>query len=103
MYHVTIELVIKSFRDKATAAIFSGVIPKGVPADVAKRARAKLVMIDAAHALDDLRIPPANHLEKLGGDRLGQHSIRVNLQWRICFTWRDGATENVEFCDYHKG
>lgn len=95
--------MIKSFRDKATVVIFSGVIPKGVPADVAKRARTKLMMIDAARVLNDLRIPPANHLEKLGGDRVGRYSIRVNLQWRICFTWCDGNTENVAFCDYHKG
>lgn len=96
-------MVIKSFRDKATAAIFAGVLPKGVPADVAKRARAKLLMIDVARDLNDLRVPPANHLERLKDDRAGQHSIRVSGKWRLCFIWKDGEAENVEFCDYHKG
>ncbi len=58
-------------------------------------------MLDAATSLDDLRIPPANHLEKLKGDRAGQHSIRVNRQWRICFRWRSGDAHDVEIVDYH--
>ena len=95
--------MIRSFRDKATAAIFVGVLPKGIPADVAKRVRTKLMMIDVARDLNDLRVPPANHLERLKDDRAGQHSIRVNGKWRLCFVWRNGEAENVEFCDYHKG
>lgn len=64
-------------------------------------ARRKLEMIEAAQALQDLRVPPGNRLEALKGDRKGQHSIRVNDQWRICFVWREGAAENVEIVDYH--
>jgi proteic killer suppression protein len=93
--------VIKSFRDKATAAIFVGTVPKGISAEIAKRARAKLIMIDAARELADLRVPPANRLEMLHGDRKGQHSIRVNDQFRLCFRWADGNADYVEFCDYH--
>lgn len=93
--------MIKSFRDRATAAIFAGIVPKGVGADVARRARAKLLMIDAARDLRDLRVPPANHLELLKGDRAGRHSIRVSGQWRLCFLWRSGHAEEVEFRDYH--
>ena len=93
--------MIKSFRDKATAAIFAGVVPKGVPADVARRVRIKLSMIDAVRALDELRIPPGNRLEKLRGDRAGQYSIRVNDQFRLCFRWAAGEAEDVELCDFH--
>jgi proteic killer suppression protein len=61
----------------------------------------ELVMVDAADRLDDLRVPPGNRLEALSGDRTGQHSIRINQQWRICFTWTSGGAENVEIVDYH--
>lgn len=61
----------------------------------------KLILIDAAETLDDLRVPPGNRLEKLRGDRAGQHSIRVNDQWRICFVWADGQARDVELVDYH--
>lgn len=61
----------------------------------------KLAMIRAAHVLEDLRVPPGNRLEALKGDRAGQHSIRINDQWRICFRWQDGGAEDVEICDYH--
>jgi len=61
----------------------------------------KLVMLDAAESLDDLRVPPGNRLEKLSGKRTGQHSIRINDQWRICFEWRDGDAHQVEIVDYH--
>jgi len=61
----------------------------------------KLVMLDAAESLQDLRVPPGNRLEKLSGDRKGQHSIRINDQWRICFEWRDGDAYQVEIADYH--
>ncbi|WP_207459451.1 type II toxin-antitoxin system RelE/ParE family toxin [Azospirillum sp. SYSU D00513] len=93
--------MIKTFADKRTAAIFSGIVTKGIPADVVRRAGAKLQQIDAATGLDFLRVPPANHLELLKGRRAGQHSIRVNGQWRICFRWADGDAYDVEFCDYH--
>src|SRR5690348_1124323 len=95
--------VIKSFADKRTAAIFIGRNAKHMPADVAKRARAKLLMIDAAKSLTDLRVPPANRLEALSTDREGQHSIRVNDQWRLCFRWKNGDAYDVEFVDYHSG
>lgn len=93
--------MIKSFRDKATAAIFAGIVPKGVPTDIARRARTKLLMIDAVRALGELSVPPGNRLEKLRGDRAGQYSIRVNDQFRLCFRWMAGEAEDVELCDYH--
>ena len=93
--------MIKSFADKRTAAIFAGYVVRGLPAQIQKRARAKLPAIDATSQLDDLRIPPGNRLEALRGDRKGQHSVRVNDQWRICFAWRDGEAWDVEIDDYH--
>ncbi len=86
--------MIESFRDKRTAAVFQGRMPKGFPSDIANVARRKL-------RLDDLRVPPANRLEALTDDRAGQHSIRVNDQWRLCFIWSDGAAHEVEIVDYH--
>ncbi|TWT23528.1 type II toxin-antitoxin system RelE/ParE family toxin [Luteimonas marina] len=94
-------MAIKSFRDKATAALFLGLPVKGLPVDLRKRARAKLAILNRAGALDDLRVPPGNRLEALKRDRAGQHSIRVNDQFRICFTWTGSDAENVEFVDYH--
>ncbi|PIO97260.1 type II toxin-antitoxin system RelE/ParE family toxin [Pleomorphomonas carboxyditropha] len=93
--------MIKSFRDRRTASLNQGVAVKGVPADVLRRAVSKLFLIDTVTRLDDLRVPPGNRLEALSGDRKGQHSIRVNDQWRICFVWKDGDAHDVEFCDYH--
>lgn len=93
--------MIESFRDRHTAAVFAGRMPKGFPSDVAPAARRKLRMLDAAIGLDDLRSPPGNRLEALLGDRAGQHSIRVNDQWRVCFTWREGVAHEVEIVDYH--
>lgn len=84
-----------------TAAVFEGRSPKGFPADLVRVARRKLRMVDAAAILDDLRAPPGNRLEALGGDRAGQHSIRVNDQWRVCFVWADGGADEVEIVDYH--
>jgi toxin HigB-1 len=92
--------VIESFRDKRTAAVFTGKAPKGFPSDIASVARRKLRMLDAATQLDDLRNPPGNRLETLEGDRAGQHSIRINDQWRVCFVWRDGSAHRVEIVDY---
>ena len=93
--------MIKSFVDKRTAAIFVGYAVRDLPTQIQKRARAKLLAIDAAKQLDDLRVPPGNRLEALHSDRAGQHSIRINKQWRICFVWRDGEPWNVEIVDYH--
>ena len=93
--------MIRSFRDKITAALFLGKPPQRVPPDVRKRAREKLDMIDAATTIDALRIPPGNRLEALKGDRAGQYSIRINDQWRICFRWSEGGAHDVEIVDYH--
>lgn len=93
--------MIRSFRDKLTQALRRGEAPKGMPRDVAKRAVTKLFMLDTVTRLTDLRVPPGNRLEALSGDRAGQHSIRVNDQWRLCFVWRDGDAYDVELVDYH--
>ena len=81
--------------------MFRDELPKGFPANVAKVARRKLRMLDSASKLDDLRIPPGNRLEALSRDRAGQHSIRINDQWRVCFVWADGNAHAVEIIDYH--
>jgi toxin HigB-1 len=97
--------VIRSFRDKATRDLFYGVGSKAarqrLPSDLWRVGRRKLDAVDQAEALDDLRVPPGNRLELLRGDRVGQHSIRINDQYRICFVWSDGAAEDVEVVDYH--
>ena len=98
-YHV----VIRSFADKRTAAIWADRIPKGFPSDLARVARRKLRILAAAKELGELRVPPGNHLEALRGNRAGQHSIRVNDQWRLCFVWRDNDAHDVEIVDYHGG
>jgi toxin HigB-1 len=95
--------VIRSFADKRTAAIWADHMPKGFPSDLAKVSRRKLRALAAATDLEDLRQPPGNRLEALAGDRVGQHSIRVNDQWRLCFIWRDGDAHDVEIVDYHGG
>ena len=81
--------------------MFAGLMPKRFPANLLTAAQRKLKYLDAAHRLDDLRAPPGNRLEALTGDRAGQHSIRLNDQWRLCFVWRDGAAHDVEIADYH--
>ena len=93
--------MIRSFRDKRTETIYQGRRARGLAVDIQQRARRKLRMIDAASVIDDLRIPPSNRLEKLKGDRRGQHSIRINDQWRICFVWNDNSASDVEIVDYH--
>jgi proteic killer suppression protein len=93
--------VILGFRDRITEAVFQGKCPKGFPADVFPVARRKLGMLDAARTLHALRVPPANRLEALKGDRKGQHSIRINDQWRVCFRWTDLGPDAVEIVDYH--
>jgi proteic killer suppression protein len=93
--------VIKSFRDRRTAAAFNGLRPKGFPADLLRRAQRGLRQLHAASTLRDLRLPPSNRLEALERDRSGQYSIRINDQWRICFVWHDGDAYDVEIVDYH--
>jgi len=93
--------VIRSFRDRVTEAVFAGQCPKGFPADIFSVARRKLGMLNAAPSLNALRIPPANRLEALKKDRKGQHSIRINDQWRICFRWTNSGPQDVEIVDYH--
>ena len=88
--------MIRSFKGKAVAQVAGGKAQKGFPADLVSRAERRLRSIDHAAELDDLRSPPGHHLEKLSRDRMGQHSIRINDQWRICFVWRDGGAEDVE-------
>ena len=94
--------MIRIFSDKRTVAIFSGRAVRGLPAQIQKRAHAKLLMLDAAVQLDDLRIPPGNRLEALRGSRRGQQSIRINDEWRVCFVWFDGDVRDVEIVDYHR-
>jgi proteic killer suppression protein len=93
--------MIRSFRGKHVEAIAAGQAPKGFPPDLVAAARRKLKWLDAAAELRDLRSPPGNRLEALVGDRDGQHSIRINDQWRICFRWSDGGADHVEIVDYH--
>ncbi len=92
--------MIRSFKDGDTEKIWNLIYVKRFSKDIAKKAREKMQLIDAAEAINDLRVPPGNRLEKLKGDRSDQYSIRVNDQWRICFTWDSGAGD-VELCDYH--
>lgn len=93
--------MIKTFKDKETQKVFNGQFSKKLAHSIQRKARLKLRMLDAAMALEDLLAPPANRLEVLSGNRAGQHSIRVNQQWRVCFVWRDGQVFNVEIVDYH--
>lgn len=93
--------MIKSFADRETERIFQREFSRRLPSTIQHRARIKLEVIDAAEALDDLRIPPSNRLEALSGDRHGQHSIRINEQWRICFVWSEGNAYAVQIVDYH--
>ena len=93
--------MIRSFRDKITEAVFTGETPKGFPTDLVKAARRKLRYLNAADDLGDLRAPPGNRLEALAGDRNGQHSIRINDQFRVCFVWTAEGPVNVEIVDYH--
>lgn len=93
--------MIKSFRCKETLAIYEGRTSRKLPHTIQQRVLMKLQMLDAAGDLRDLRIPPSNHLEALQGDRLGQWSVRINQQWRICFRWEGGNAYDVEIIDYH--
>lgn len=93
--------MIRSFRDAASERLWSRRHVKQFDPRIERTALRKLAMLDAAEHLDDLRIPPGNRLEALTGDRTGQHSIRINQQWRICFVWTAAGPEDVEIVDYH--
>jgi proteic killer suppression protein len=92
--------MIRSFKDAATARLFAD---EDVPRfrGIERQARRKLLLLNGARTLKDLRSPPGNRLEALAGDRRGQHSVRINEQWRVCFVWREGGPEDVEIVDYH--
>lgn len=94
-------LVIRSWADDEAEKLFGRQRSRKLPADLHRVALRKLLMLDAAVTIEDLRVPPGNRLEKLKGDREGQYSIRINDQWRICFAWRDGHADDVEIVDYH--
>jgi len=93
--------VIKTFKDSEAKKIYSRERSRKLPSDIQQVALRKLRMINNAKNINDLRIPPANRLEKLSGNRAGQYSIRINDQWRVCFTWQDGDALDVEITDYH--
>ena len=93
--------MIRSFADKATAAVFQGIQIRRWPVELQVQARHRLVTQDRAKTLSDLHALPSARLEKLKGDRRGQWSMRVNRQWRICFSWHAGQATNVELVDYH--
>jgi proteic killer suppression protein len=93
--------VIRGFAARDTEKIFKGRHSHRLPVDIQRRAKTRLDRIDAAVSIDDLRIPPSHHLEKLAGDREGQYSIRINDQWRICFRWDGGDAYDAEITDYH--
>ena len=93
--------MIRSFRDVDTEKIFKRQFVRKFPPDIQQRAFMRLNALDAAVKLEDLRLPPSNRLEALKGDRKGQHSLRINDQWRIRFVWRQGHAEHVEIVDYH--
>lgn len=93
--------MIKSFADRDTERLFHRGSVRRFPADLRRVMLRKLIIVDAAESLEDLRSPPGNRLEKLRGDRAGQYSVRVNDQWRICFAWSDGDAQDVEIVDYH--
>ena len=93
--------MIRNFRDRDTERLFRREPIKRLPKSLLRVALRKLMLLDAADRLEDLRVPPGNRLEKLTKDRLGQHSIRINDQWRICFRWQSNGVEDVEIVDYH--
>ena len=93
--------MIQSVKGKLAQRAMSGSFGKGFPSDLVKRATAMLTALDAAVVLEDLRFPPGNHLEVLKGNRAGQHSLRINRKWRICFRWTPSGPEDVEIVDYH--
>ena len=94
--------MIRSFHGKETERIWQGQVSRRLPIDIQNVARRKMRMLNNAATLEDLRVPPANRLEALKGDRAGMHSIRVNQQWRLCFRWTRGDAYDVEIVDYHR-
>ena len=93
--------MITSFKDEETCRIFGGTVSRSLPPDIQQTARRKLRYLQSTETLADLRSPPGNRLEALKGSRTGQHSIRINDQWRICFLWTEAGAEQVEIVDYH--
>ncbi|MBE0430093.1 MAG: type II toxin-antitoxin system RelE/ParE family toxin [Thermoleophilia bacterium] len=93
--------MIKSFKSREAEKIYQGRFSKKLPRDIQRLAARKLEILSAAGQINSLRIPPSNRLEKLKGERAGQHSIRINDQWRICFIWKSGDAYDVEITDYH--
>ena len=93
--------MIKTFADKETEKLFRREFSRRLPESIHRVAWKKLVTLDAAERLEDLRVPPGNRLERLSGDREDQYSIRINDQWRVCFRWREGNAYDVEIADYH--
>lgn len=93
--------MINSFKDEETEKVYNAVQSKKLPGDIQQTALRKLKYLNNAQDLNDLRIPPGNRLEALHGDRQGQHSIRINDQWRVCFTWNRTGADDVEIVDYH--
>ena len=93
--------MIQSFASKETERIWLGQRSRRLPFDIQPRAIATRALLNRAKNLDDLRNPPSNRLHELNGDRAGQHSISINMQWRICFIWKDGDAHGVEIVDYH--
>jgi proteic killer suppression protein len=93
--------MIKSFACKETEAVWEGRVSRKLPRDIQDRALRKLRQLDASLTIEDLRIPPSNHLENLKGDRKGWMSIRINGQWRLCFRWNNGESLDVKIIDYH--
>jgi len=93
--------VIASFGDRETEKIWNGEFSRKLPTDIQEAALTKLRLVNAAVRLENLQVPPGNKLEALKGGRKGQHSIRINRQWRICFQWSGGSAHNVEIVDYH--
>ncbi|MCP4428226.1 MAG: type II toxin-antitoxin system RelE/ParE family toxin [Chloroflexi bacterium] len=93
--------MIKAFKNRETKKVFNGRFSKKLPHDIQRIAERKLILLHRSLTLNDLRVPPSNHLEALKGNRKGQHSIRINNQWRICFEWREDGVYGVEITDYH--
>lgn len=93
--------MIQSTRGKLAANAMKGKYGKGFPGDLVRRTRAMLTALDAAVVVEDLRFPPGNHSKELKGDRAGQHSVRINQQWRFCFVWAASGPADVEIIDYH--
>ena len=93
--------MLKSFASREAERVWRGLRTRALPVEIQRVARRKLRMINNAHDINDLRAPPGNRLEALKGDRAGQHSIRINRQWRVCFRWDDGDVYDAEIVDYH--